>query len=191
MSPSPKIKFDKEDETKKIGISCEKALGIYSTCMVDKPYRKNVGMVVFNRERKVIVGERVQFPGTWQFPQGGIDENEDYIDAAKRELYEEIGINNAIYVAEYPDWLYYDFPSDLGLNSHLQKFRGQMQRWILYYWDGRIEDCDLEHHEKEFNSIRYMDIDETLASIIEFKRNVYEKFVPLFKQKMENYIAEN
>jgi putative (di)nucleoside polyphosphate hydrolase len=159
--------------------------------MVDKPYRMNVGMVVFNHDKKVIVGERIQFPGSWQFPQGGIDENEDYIDAANRELYEELGIKNATYVSEYPDWVYYDFPSHLGLNSHLQKFKGQKQRWILYYWDGKIEDCDLDHHEREFLSIKYMGIDETLQVVVDFKKSVYEKFVPLFKERMENYIAEN
>ncbi|TGL53224.1 RNA pyrophosphohydrolase [Leptospira meyeri] len=159
--------------------------------MTDKPYRKNVGMVVFNSLGKVIVGERVQFPGSWQFPQGGIDEDEDYLDAAKRELYEELGVKKATYVTEYPDWIPYDFPNSLGLNSHLQKFRGQLQRWILFYWDGRIEDCDLVHHEQEFLTVKFMEIEDTIGSVVEFKRAVYEKFVPLFKSAIQNYIAEN
>ncbi|MDF3820747.1 RNA pyrophosphohydrolase [Leptospira sp. 96542] len=158
--------------------------------MTDKPYRKNVGMVVFNLEGQVIVGERVLFPNSWQFPQGGIDENEDYIDAANRELYEELGIKHAKYVTEYPDWIPYDFPNNLGLNAHLQKFRGQLQRWILYYWNGKLEDCDLDHHEREFLSIRHMDIEETIAAVVEFKRPVYERFVPIFKSAIQNYIAE-
>jgi putative (di)nucleoside polyphosphate hydrolase len=158
--------------------------------MTEKPYRKNVGMVVFNSQGEVIVGERVHFPGSWQFPQGGIDENEDYIDAAKRELYEELGIKEAIYVGEYPDWIPYDFPSTLHLYGNLKNFRGQLQRWILYFWDGRLSDCDLDHHEKEFLSIRHMKLQETIAAVVDFKKPVYEKFVPLFSQLIENYIAE-
>lgn len=161
------------------------------TIMTNKPYRKNVGMVVFNSLGKVIVGERTQFPGSWQFPQGGIDEEEDYLEAAKRELYEELGIKKAIYVTEYPDWIPYDFPSNLGLNSHLQKFRGQLQRWILFYWDGGLDECDLVHHEQEFLTIRHMELEETVQAVVDFKRPVYEKFVPLFKSEIQNYIAEN
>jgi putative (di)nucleoside polyphosphate hydrolase len=158
--------------------------------MTSKPYRKNVGMVVFNGNADVIVGERVHFPGSWQFPQGGIDENEDYVDAAKRELFEELGIKGAIYVGEYPDWIPYDFPSSLHLNENLQKYRGQLQRWILYFWDGALSDCDLEHHEIEFLSIRHMKLDETVTAVVDFKKPVYEKFVPLFSQLIQNYIAE-
>ncbi|TGN17067.1 RNA pyrophosphohydrolase [Leptospira idonii] len=158
--------------------------------MTDKPYRKNVGMVVFNHSGSVIVGERNQFPGSWQFPQGGIDEGEDYIDAAKRELWEELGIKNAVYVGEYPDWIPYDFPNNLGLNSHLQKFRGQLQRWILYYWDGSLEECDLDHFEIEFISIKHMHLLDTVNAVVDFKKPVYEKFVPFFQGLIENYIAE-
>lgn len=159
--------------------------------MNEKPYRKNVGMVVFNHFGEVIVGERVQFPGSWQFPQGGIDDGEDYLEAAKRELFEELGIKRAIYVTEFPDWIPYDFPNNLGLNTHLQKFRGQLQRWILFFWNGKLEDCDLDHHEKEFLSIRYMNLEDTIDAVVDFKKPVYRTFVPLFKKAIENYIAEN
>ncbi|MCZ8157505.1 MAG: RNA pyrophosphohydrolase [Leptospira sp.] len=159
--------------------------------MTEKPYRKNVGMVVFNSQGEVIVGERVHFPNSWQFPQGGIDEKEDYIDAAKRELYEELGIKDAVYVGEYPDWIPYDFPNNLHLNANLQKYRGQLQRWILYYWDGALSDCDLTHHEIEFLSIRFMRLEETVEAVVDFKKPVYQKFVPFFSNLVQNYIAHN
>ncbi|MDZ4725033.1 MAG: RNA pyrophosphohydrolase [Leptospira sp.] len=159
--------------------------------MTDKPYRKNVGMVVFNAKGQVIVGERVNFPGSWQFPQGGIDENEDYIDAAKRELYEELGIKNAEYVGEYPEWIPYDFPNNLHLHKSLQKYRGQLQRWILYFWNGTLSDCDLNHHEIEFISIKHLNLSETIVAVVDFKKPVYEKFVPFFNNLIQIYIAEN
>jgi putative (di)nucleoside polyphosphate hydrolase len=159
--------------------------------MTEKPYRKNVGMVVFNSQGEVIVGERVHFPNSWQFPQGGIDEKEDYIDAAKRELYEELGIKDAVYVGEYPDWIPYDFPNNLHLNANLQKYRGQLQRWMLYFWDGALSDCDLTHHEIEFLSIRFMRLEETVEAVVDFKKPVYQKFVPFFSNLVQNYIAHN
>ena len=158
--------------------------------MTDKPYRKNVGIVVFNAHGRAIVGERVEFPGSWQFPQGGIDEGEDYLAAAERELYEEIGVKDATYVGEYKDWLDYDFPNFLNLHAELQKFRGQTQKWILYYWDHPIEDCTLDHFEREFISIKYMDLLEIPKLVVDFKKPAYEKFVPFFFTLVQNYIAD-
>jgi len=68
----------------------------------EKSYRPNVGIIVFNRKGEVLVGERVGVPDSWQFPQGGIDEGEDPQAAALRELYEEVGINNAVLAYVHP-----------------------------------------------------------------------------------------
>ncbi len=157
--------------------------------MSEKPYRPNVGMVVCNRLGQGMVGERYQFPGSWQFPQGGIDSEEDYLHAANRELYEEIGIDSATYVGEYPDWIAYDFPSDLKLSGELKKFKGQTQRWILFFWDGQESDCKLDLHEREFLSVRWMDFSEILEKIVPFKRPIYEQILPVFEQMIRKYIA--
>ena len=58
------------------------------------PYRKGVGMMVFNDKKKIFVGKRIDNQTAWQMPQGGVDDNEDYETAAKRELYEETGIQS-------------------------------------------------------------------------------------------------
>ena len=74
-------------------------------------YRKNVGIVVFNKELKVLMCARADSKDfNWQFPQGGINQNEDIIDAAKRELQEETGITSVELVARIPKALRYDFP---------------------------------------------------------------------------------
>jgi putative (di)nucleoside polyphosphate hydrolase len=151
-----------------------------------KPYRKNVGIVVFNDEGNVLTGERIQFPGAWQFPQGGIDEGEELEFAARRELYEEVGIKNAILVAEHPEWINYDFPSNLQM-KHLNKFRGQSQKWFLFYWNESISKCNLTIHEQEFMRVRFQSIDSTLESIVPFKLEVYIKVVKEFKPIINNY----
>ncbi|TGK32639.1 RNA pyrophosphohydrolase [Leptospira gomenensis] len=158
---------------------------------MEKPYRKNVGMAVFNAQGEVLVGERLNFLGSWQFPQGGIDDDEDPKKAALRELYEEVGIDTGIVVSEYPDWIAYDFPDNLPLSRNLQKYRGQLQKWFLIYWNGNAEDCDLETHEREFESVRFIPIEKTLETIVSFKKDVYNKIVKDFGPKIRSYLDKS
>ena len=54
------------------------------------PLRIGVGIVLLNHENNIFVGKRIDNPkNSWQMPQGGVDENEDFLQAAKRELEEE------------------------------------------------------------------------------------------------------
>ena len=58
------------------------------------PLRIGVGIVLLNHQNKVFVGKRIDNPQNfWQMPQGGVDENEDFLQAAKRELKEETGLD--------------------------------------------------------------------------------------------------
>jgi len=59
--------------------------------MNDKSYRKNVGLIVLDQKNQLLVCRR-KGKKTWQFPQGGIDDGESHIQAAYRELFEEVGI---------------------------------------------------------------------------------------------------
>ncbi len=137
-----------------------------------RPYRKNVGIVVFNRTGQVLVGERLAYPGVFQFPQGGIDPGEDPEVAGRRELYEEIGLRlDAPPVFEVPDWLRYEFPPDIP--PPLNRFRGQEQKWYFFFWDGSLETLDLDAHVREFESVRWADFRAIAESIVLFKRPVY------------------
>ena len=153
-----------------------------------KPYRKNVGIVVFNKEGKVLVGERLNFIGSWQFPQGGVDEGEDLLEAAKRELYEEVGIQDATLVYEIPEWINYDFPPNLKMKI-ADKYRGQSQKWFLFYWNKEVTECNLKIHEQEFGRVQFLELEKTFDTIVEFKKDVYkiliEKFSPIIKKFIE------
>ena len=65
------------------------------------PMRDGVGVIILNKKNEVFVGKRKDNPiNKWQMPQGGVDENESFLTAMKRELYEETSIKNIEIIKE-------------------------------------------------------------------------------------------
>ena len=107
-----------------------------------RPYRPCVGLMIFNNYGQIFSGQRLDNPSNaWQMPQGGIDDGENPIDAAFRELEEETSIRSASFIAEYPEWINYDVPKNLADNLWDGKFRGQTQKWLLIHFIG--EDSEI------------------------------------------------
>lgn len=157
--------------------------------MSDKPYRDNVGAVLFNPAGLVLVARRADVPqaeghaGGWQLPQGGMDPGEDPRAAVLRELAEEIGTDRAEIVAEHPEWLHYDFPPDLAARGFgiARRYRGQRQRWFALRFLGRDSDIRLDADaHPEFDAWRWAPIGELPALAIPFKRPIYEELVRAF-----------
>ena len=154
-----------------------------------KPYRRNVGIALFNASGKVLIGRRFRddgpeiiLPGLeWQMPQGGIDTGENPRDAVKRELWEETGVANADYLGE-TDWLNYEFPAFTGPSSHrLAKFRGQRQKWFALRFLGEDRDIDLHTHEPEFAEWKWVDMAQLAGLIVPFKRDTYAAVIAAFR----------
>jgi putative (di)nucleoside polyphosphate hydrolase len=158
------------------------------------PYRRNVGAAVFNREGRVFVGRRKKRRGgmelvaghEWQMPQGGIDEGEAPLDAARRELFEETNISAATLLAEAPDWLSYDLPREALAGRWKGRYRGQTQKWFAFRFDGADDEIDIERpgagaFEPEFEAWRWASLETLPDLIIPFKRPVYEAVVAAFK----------
>ena len=148
------------------------------------PYRPCVGVAVFNPQGLVFVGRRKGMaedaPFAWQMPQGGIDEGEDPMDAAHRELFEETGISTVTPVAEASDWLNYDLPT--GTKKKWQdRYRGQTQKWFAFRFGGDDSEVRLDLHGKpEFDTWRWIPLAETPSLVVPFKRPVYEQIVEEF-----------
>lgn len=130
------------------------------------------------------MGERIEFPESWQFPQGGIDADEDPWLAAQRELFEEVGIaaDKIEYLGETSDWLTYNFPEGITGHPIYGHHAGQKQKWFAARFLGNDSDIKLDaHHAPEFARTRWADLREAPAGIVAFKREVYEALVREFK----------
>ena len=146
-----------------------------------RPYRKGVGIVLFNREGKVFAGERLDTPGAWQLPQGGIDKGEKPRQAAFRELAEEIGTDKADILSKSRDWLPYDLPEEVSRKVWRGKYRGQKQRWFAMRFTGCDSDIDLAASgHPEFGAWRWVTLEDLPGMIVSFKRPLYEKLVEEF-----------
>lgn len=158
------------------------------------PYRDCVGIAVFNAAGKVFVGRRKagvhwenndELSAPWQMPQGGIDELEDPLKAAIRELHEETNISSVSLLAEAPEWIYYDLPDDaLGI-ALKGKYRGQRQRWFAFAFTGDEREIDVEtpgggRFKAEFDAWRWERLSRTPSLIVPFKRQAYEKVAEAF-----------
>jgi len=147
----------------------------------DLPYRPCVGICLINNKGKVFVAERIDTPGAWQMPQGGINKGEKHQDAALRELEEEIGTNNAVLLDHTDDWLKYDLPDDLIGKVWKGKYRGQKQIWYAFRYKGEDEDINIDTKHPEFARWKWVKMDKIVDLIVPFKRDIYKEIVKQFK----------
>jgi putative (di)nucleoside polyphosphate hydrolase len=157
------------------------------------PYRPCVGIMVLNRENRVFVGCRVVEPRgemdgatqLWQMPQGGIDEGEDALEAARRELFEETGIRSVELLAQTPDWLTYELPPELVGIALKGRFRGQKQLWFAFRFTGSDSEIAIDPppggHSAEFTEYDWKPMGEVLDLVVPFKRAVYEQVIDTFR----------
>lgn len=141
------------------------------------PYRPCVGVVLINAEGRIFAGQRIDNPTpAWQMPQGGIDEGEKPRAAALRELWEETGVTEDLveFVAKSEGWITYDLPPELLGKVWKGKYRGQKQKWFVYRYLGRDDQVRIDTEHPEFNAWRWLGAEELVASIVPFKRAVYE-----------------
>lgn len=148
-----------------------------------RPYRPCVGVMLINPSGEVFVGNRIDTPGDhWQMPQGGIDEGEDPLQAAFRELEEETGVQSQkvtlLRVSE--EWLHYDLPQDVSRRIWKGRFRGQKQKWVAFRFLGDDADIVLDNHKPEFDAWRWVPMASLPDLAVSFKRDIYTEIVQDF-----------
>jgi putative (di)nucleoside polyphosphate hydrolase len=146
------------------------------------PYRPCVGVMLMNANGHIFVGERIDTPGAWQMPQGGIDEGEQPDEAALRELWEETGVNPAhvSILAQTADWLTYDLPDHLLGKVWKGKYRGQKQLWFLLRFNDSDDKISIASEHPEFSHWKWSAPSNLIQEIVPFKRHIYEAVVSEF-----------
>lgn len=143
-------------------------------------YRTGVGVMLVDDRGRAFTGERLDMPGAWQMPQGGIEAGETAEEAARRELGEETGIRSASRIAVAGNWKTYDLPKDLAARLWGGRYRGQAQIWTLFRFEGPEAEIDLAVERPEFGRWKWSPLDVLVAEIVPFKRDVYREVVREF-----------
>ena len=140
------------------------------------PLRLGVGIVLLNHENNVFVGKRIDNPSDfWQMPQGGIDDNESFLNAAKRELEEETSIKNVEVIKELQDWLTYNLPKNLLGKIWNGKYRGQKQKWFIMKFLGKNDEINIKTQKPEFLDWKWVKPSNLPNIAVNFKINIYKK----------------
>ncbi|EOK4669313.1 RNA pyrophosphohydrolase [Campylobacter jejuni] len=150
----------------------------------EKNYRPNVAAIVLSSsypfECKIFIAKRSDMDNIWQFPQGGIDKGESVKNALFRELKEEIGTDEVEIIAEYPEWLSYDFPSKIV--KKMYPYDGQIQKYFLVRLKhGATININTKH--PEFDDYQFVSVKQIFEMINHFKKNIYVKVIKYFEEK--------
>ena len=142
----------------------------------DLPLRVGVGIALLNESNKVFVGRRIDNPNNlWQMPQGGVDKNETFINAAKRELEEETGVKTTRLVREIDDLLTYNLPKNLLGKIWKGKYRGQKQKWFIMKFMGNKNEININTKNPEFLDWKWIDPSALPDVVVNFKMNIYKR----------------
>lgn len=153
--------------------------------MIDeKGYRLNVGIILANAERKVFWARRVGQQDAWQFPQGGIAENESLEEAMFRELREELGLtpHDVEIIAMSERWLHYHLPKNYRRYHCKPLCIGQKQKWFLLRLIGKEDNIRFDLTDSpEFDHWNWVDYWHPVKHVIPFKRLVYKAILREFE----------
>ena len=139
------------------------------------PLRKGVGIVVLNNKNKVFVAKRIDNPQNfWQMPQGGVDQGEDFLAAAYRELEEETSIKKVKLIKEIEGLISYQLPNHLLGKIWKGKYKGQEQKWFLMRFLGEDRDINIKTKKPEFLEWKWIELDEITELVVDFKLHVYK-----------------
>jgi len=155
---------------------------------IDKEgYRANVGIVLVNNAGKLLWARRKGKRG-WQFPQGGVHQDESSEEAMYRELKEEIGLDpsDVKILGRTSEWLKYTLPRRYQRLNNIIPVIGQKQQWFLLKLIAADEKVKLDLYDSpEFDRWRWVSYWYPVNHVIFFKQKVYQlalkqlyKFVP-------------
>ncbi len=146
--------------------------------MVDADgFRPNVGIILADQCGQLLWTRRIGGQDAWQFPQGGIDGDEQPENALYRELMEEVGLSqeHVKVLGVTRGWLRYRLPQKL-IRPKEPQCVGQKQKWYLLQLVAEESAIDLYASRKpEFDTWSWVTYWYPLSKVVSFKREVYRK----------------
>ena len=140
------------------------------------PLRSGVGIIVLNEDNKIFVAKRIDNPKNfWQMPQGGIDEGEDYLSAAYRELKEETSITKVELIKELDGFITYLLPDHLLGVIWKGKYKGQKQKWFIMKFTGEDKEINIQTKKPEFLEWKWIELETLTEVVVDFKLHVYKE----------------
>jgi putative (di)nucleoside polyphosphate hydrolase len=154
-------------------------------------FRPNVGIVLANARGQVLWARRVG-QDAWQFPQGGINDDESPEQALFRELEEEVGLSSehVDILACTRGWLRYRLPQRLLRRDSKPLCIGQKQKWFLLQMLAEDTNVTFDHGPKpEFDHWRWVSYWYPLGQVVPFKREVYRRAMKELAPKHSRLVA--
>jgi len=140
------------------------------------PLRIGVGIILLNQKNDVFVGKRIDNPKNyWQMPQGGVDKDENFLTAAKRELEEETGVKSVEVIKKLDGWLQYNLPKNLLGKIWKGKYRGQKQKWFVMKFVGNNNEINVKTKNPEFLEWKWIKPSKLPDVAVAFKVDLYKK----------------
>ncbi|MDK3160227.1 RNA pyrophosphohydrolase [Kamptonema cortianum] len=141
-------------------------------------FRHNVAAVIRNRQGQILIAARVDYPDSWQFPQGGVDKGESEEEAVLREVMEETGITSARILAKSRELHSYAFTG----KSPFKKSLGQRQRYFLIDFHGTDDEITLNNGKhREFCAWKWIEPENLpLHSVYKPRQSIYKAVMEEF-----------
>ena len=119
-------------------------------------------------------------------PQGGVDNGENYYEAAIRELEEETSIKNVELIKEIDGFISYELPDYLLGIIWRGRFKGQKQKWFIMKFKGNDEEINIRTKKPEFFEWKWIGVEELTKVAVPFKMTVYKKLQIEIKNILKN-----
>ena len=151
------------------------------------PLRTGVGIILLNDQNKVFVARRIDNAKKfWQMPQGGVDDGEDFLKAAYRELEEETSVKSVELIKELDGTITYELPDRLLGIIWKGKYKGQKQKWFLMRYLGKDIEINIHTKKPEFLEWKWVDLKKITELVVDFKLHVYKEV----REKVEKILID-
>ena len=161
--------------------------------MIDSEgFRPNVGIMIANARGELLWARRVG-QDAWQFPQGGINQDESPEQALFRELKEEVGLTekDVEVLACTRGWLRYRLPQRLLRRDSKPLCIGQKQKWFLLRMLSDDNQVSFDNdHKPEFDQWRWASYWYPLDQVVSFKKEVYRRALKELSPRHSRLVAD-